>query len=34
LGKTVRELGEELTVSEVKEWIAYFNYLDETREKK
>jgi len=33
LGKTVRELGQELTITEVYEWIAYFKVVDEARDK-
>lgn len=33
LGKTVGELEQELTMSEFNEWIAYFEFMDETREK-
>ena len=33
LGKTVRELEQELTQSEFNEWVAYFKLIDEERSK-
>jgi hypothetical protein len=31
LGKTIRELEEEMSMSELMEWVVYLNYVDDLK---